>query len=130
MGQACCNSNPEGREFDGRPDVKFMAADNLDQPHAPAHSKAQLMEVENLSQYFEKVDAVNDGKVITTFFSEEVMHEGNVLGPYYYQDTGSTYYGQYKDGNRHGQGLVLSAEQNLFRGTFFNDVTSGPGILV
>lgn len=51
------------------------------------------------------------------------------IGPYRYPD-GSTYYGQYKNGMRHGYGEQIWKDGSLYQGYFENDKCNGKGRLI
>ena len=51
------------------------------------------------------------------------------IGPYQYPD-GSTYYGQYKNGLRHGYGEQVWSDGSLYQGFFEKDQCNGKGRLV
>jgi len=51
------------------------------------------------------------------------------LGPFKYPD-GGTYFGQFKEGKRHGFGEQIWADGSLYQGFFFDDMCNGLGRLI
>ena len=103
---------PEKAEHEP-PSTVAKPTDEMNKINEAASIKLKDMSKFNINNY--------EGKSIYTAFP--------ILGPYEYGD-GAIYYGQYKNGKRHGRGEQVWPDGSVYRGYWHDDQSSGPGVHV
>ena len=76
-----------------------------------------------------KRPVVELGKFDYEPYNRPDIHDLPVLGPYLY-NKGGVYFGQYRNGLRHGQGLQIWPDGSYYEGYWENDLVNGIGRLV
>lgn len=140
MGNSCCSDNPnnvsalEGREL-GKPQmVTNQVSDPIltKEQHAPSIGKdiyeVPLDEMNHQNEIVQNV--INKiGGYIADYEISNSTAEQPEIGPYRYPN-GATYFGQYKNGKRHGEGKQIWHDGSIYEGQWKDDRTNGKGRLI
>lgn len=156
MGNCCCNNEDskyeikasDSIELDNKKMINFPMTNipsketsvktqkqaNIDliALHAPPSDKAkQKRKMNSMARGVEDIIASLPNFKIPSNLgkSGNLEPEGPVLGPYEYND-GSTYKGQFFNGERHGLGTLIWQDGSVYKGQFRNDKCHGKGFLV
>ena len=146
MGNACCQTTQQNTDGVHAGEQRQLAVDNLpvmdktesaQNPHAPAESVAifDSSQIETLERAFDRVK--------TTFPKDYDVQTSDpelpILGPYrergvaYNNEsvpTDSLYRGQYKNGLKHGAGLIYWENGNTYYGQFSENKVNGIGVMI
>ena len=139
MGAACCNIAKESGETGH--DVKIHNAEgNLDDgnfnnnaesggKHAPSDSTSTYVPLE-MTRITEVKTSLHDSNAhVNQIEAKPEFRDLPTLGPYQNKSSNTLYHGQYKDGNKHGLGLLIWPDNNTYYGEFKNDMTNGKGMM-
>lgn len=127
MGNACCQTDPNLSTSETfKPKPFKVVAGNLDNIHAPNLTRATLepnsQDAVNIAMEKFRKNNFNLSEIPPLVNSSHLPQ----LGPYR-EDRENLYYGQYKEGNKHGTGQYLWPDGNIYYGNFEKDKVHGKG---
>lgn len=136
MGQtctSCCDKNQEqGLDMTSGNQSLKIATNNIDNSDNNAHApKADDIILINKTDINKVNDRVSDalvkfGPFKVNYPRRDSWKELPELGPYRYPNK-STYVGQYKNGWRHGEGIMIGDDGSKYEGLWANDHRNGVG---